>query len=68
MVEVTHPFTGVNFVSHYFLMVDTKINRLLDGITPSFTPAQATNSLVRSIKVMSGEQHSTIPCTISSTA
>jgi hypothetical protein len=30
---VTHPLIGVDFLSHFGLLVDCKHNRLLDGVT-----------------------------------
>jgi hypothetical protein len=33
MADVTHPIIGVDFLSHFGLLVDCRNNRLLDGIT-----------------------------------
>jgi hypothetical protein len=33
VADVTHPIIGVDFLSHFGLLVDCRNNRLLDGIT-----------------------------------
>jgi hypothetical protein len=52
VADVTHPIIGVDFISHFGLLVDCRNNRLLDGITSLSVPAQAANALVPSIKTI----------------
>jgi hypothetical protein len=44
VVDVTHPFIGVDFLSHFGLLKDCKNNRLLDEVTSLSVPALATSS------------------------
>jgi hypothetical protein len=53
VADVTQPPIGADFLSHYGLLVDCKEKRLLDGVTSSSAPAQATSSRILSAKVMS---------------
>jgi hypothetical protein len=50
VADVTHPIIGVDFRSHFDLLVDCRNNRLLDGITSLSVPAQAANALIPSVK------------------
>jgi hypothetical protein len=54
VANVTHPNTGVEFLSHFGLLVDCRNNRLLDGVTSLSVPAQAASSLVPSVKTVTG--------------
>jgi hypothetical protein len=45
---------GVDFLSHFGLLVDCKHNRLLDGVTSLSVQAQAASSLIPSVKTISG--------------
>jgi hypothetical protein len=50
VADVTQPFIGADFLSHYGLAVDFKCKRLLDNVTSLSTPAQAANSRIPSVK------------------
>jgi hypothetical protein len=52
VADVTQPIIGVDFLSHFGLLVDCRNNRLLDGITSLFVPAQAANTPVTSVKTI----------------
>jgi hypothetical protein len=54
VADIQTPVIGVDLLSHFGLLVDCRNNRLLDGDTSLSTPAQAANSLIPSIKTMSG--------------
>jgi hypothetical protein len=54
MDDVTHPLIGVDFLSHFGLLVDCRNNRLLDGVTSLFVPAQAAASLILSVTTITG--------------
>jgi hypothetical protein len=54
VADGTHHPIDVDFLSHFSLLVDCKHNRLLDKVTPLFVSAQATISLIPSIKTISG--------------
>jgi cleavage and polyadenylation specificity factor subunit 1 len=53
VADVTQPLIGADFLSNYGLLVDCKYTRLLDGVTSLSAPAQAANSRIPSVKVMS---------------
>jgi hypothetical protein len=53
VADVTHPLIGVDFLSHFGLLVDCKHNGLLDKITSS-VPAQDASFLIPSIETISG--------------
>jgi hypothetical protein len=50
VANVTQPLIGADFLSHYGLLVDCRTNRLLDGVTSLSVPAQASRSLLPSVK------------------
>jgi cleavage and polyadenylation specificity factor subunit 1 len=52
VADVTHTIIGVDFLSHFGLLVDCQNNRLLDEITSLYVPAQAANALVPSVKTI----------------
>jgi cleavage and polyadenylation specificity factor subunit 1 len=54
MADVTHPLIGVDFLSHFGLLVDCRNNRLLDGVTSLSAPAQAASSQIPSVKNITG--------------
>jgi hypothetical protein len=54
VADVTHPIIGVDFLSHFGLLVDCRNNRLLDGVTSLSVPAQAASALVPSVKTVTG--------------
>jgi hypothetical protein len=54
VADVTRPIIGVDFLSHFGLLVDCRNNRLLDRVTSS-VPAQATSALIPSIKTIIGD-------------
>jgi hypothetical protein len=49
-----HSLIGVDFLPHFGLPVDCRNNRLLDGFTSLSVPAQASSSLIPSIKTITG--------------
>jgi hypothetical protein len=53
VAEVELPIIGVEFLSHFNLLVDCK-NRLLDGITSLFTQCNSATHAVPSIKAIAG--------------
>jgi hypothetical protein len=53
VADVTQPLIGVDFLSHFGLLVDCRNNRLLDGVTSLSAPAQPANSLIHSVKTIS---------------
>jgi hypothetical protein len=53
VADVSQPLIGVDFLSHFGLLVDCRNNRLLDGVTSLSSLAQAANSLIPSIKTIS---------------
>jgi hypothetical protein len=55
MADVTRPIIGVDFLSHFGLLVDCRNNRLLDGITSLSVPAQAASALIPSVKTIIGD-------------
>jgi hypothetical protein len=44
---------GVDFLSHFGLLVDCRNNRLLDGVTLLSAPAQAASAHIPSVKAIS---------------
>jgi hypothetical protein len=52
--HVTYPLIGVEFLSHFGLLVDCRINRLLDGVTSFSVPTRAASSQVTSEKSITG--------------
>jgi hypothetical protein len=40
LTDVTHPIIGVDFLSHFGLLVDCRNSRLLDGVTSLFALGQ----------------------------
>lgn len=56
IADVTKPIVGVDFLSHYNLLVDCRHNRLIDGLTSLSITAPHCKSLeVTAIKVVSGD-------------
>jgi hypothetical protein len=55
VADVTRPIIGVDFRSHFGLLVDCRNNRLLDGVTSLSVPAQAASALIPSVKTIIGE-------------
>jgi hypothetical protein len=53
VADVTQPLIGADFLSNYGLLVDSKYKRLLDGVTSLSAPAQAANSRIPGVKVVS---------------
>jgi hypothetical protein len=53
VADVTQPLIGADFRSHHRLLVDFKYKRLLDSVTSLSAPAQAANSRIPSVKVVS---------------
>jgi hypothetical protein len=53
VADVTQPLIGVDFLSHFGLLIDCKHNRLLDGVTSLSAPAQAASLRTTSIKCAS---------------
>jgi hypothetical protein len=53
VANVTHPIIGMDFLSHFGLLVHCRNNCLLDGVTMS-APAQAASSQVPSVKTITG--------------
>jgi hypothetical protein len=55
VADVTQPIIGVDFLSHFGLLVDCRNNRLLNGVTVLSVPAQAVSTLAPSVKtILSG--------------
>jgi hypothetical protein len=54
VADVTHPLIGINLLSHFGVLVDCKYDRLLDRVTSLSVPAQATSSLIPSVKTING--------------
>jgi hypothetical protein len=54
VADAIHPIIGVDFISHFGLLVDCRNNRLLDGVTSLSVPAQASSALVPSVKTVTG--------------
>jgi hypothetical protein len=53
VADVAQPLIGVDFLSHYGLLVDCRNNHLLDEVTSFSSPAQPANSLIPSVKTIS---------------
>jgi hypothetical protein len=54
VTDATHPIIGVNFLSHFGLLVDCGNNRLLEGVTSLAVPTQAASALILSTKTITG--------------
>jgi hypothetical protein len=54
VANVTHPIIGMDFLSHFGLLVDCRNNRLLDGVKTLTALAQAASSQVPSVKIITG--------------
>jgi hypothetical protein len=54
VADVTRPIVGVDFLSHFGLLVDSRNNRLLDGVTSLSVPALAAIALIPSVKTIIG--------------
>ncbi|XP_068628033.1 uncharacterized protein [Battus philenor] len=56
VADVTRAIIGVDFLSHYNIMVDVRNQRLIDGVTTLATVASPanTNESISSVKVISG--------------
>jgi hypothetical protein len=52
VADVTHPIIGVDFLSHFCLLVDCRKNRLLEGVTSLAIQAQAASELIPSVKTI----------------
>jgi cleavage and polyadenylation specificity factor subunit 1 len=52
VADVTHPLIGVDFLSHFGLLVDCRNTRLLDGITSLSAPTKAASSHIPSVKII----------------
>jgi hypothetical protein len=52
VADVTHPIIGVDFLSHFCLLVDCRNNGLLDGVTLLSLLAQAASLLIPSVKTI----------------
>jgi cleavage and polyadenylation specificity factor subunit 1 len=53
VADVTHPFIGADFFSHFGLLVDCRNNRLLDGVTSLSAQAKPASSAIPSVKLIS---------------
>jgi hypothetical protein len=62
VADVTQPLIGVDFLSHFGLLVDCRNNCLLDGVTSLSSPAQPANSLIPSVKIISSGRPMCIYC------
>jgi hypothetical protein len=54
VADVTCPIIGVDFLSHFGLLVDCRNNRLLDGVTSLAVPAHVASARIPSIKTITG--------------
>ena len=54
IADITKPIIGVDFLSFYNLLVDTRQHRLIDGVTLLTTTAYPVCSSIQHIKVVSG--------------
>jgi hypothetical protein len=52
VADVTHPIIGVDFISHFGLLVDCRNNRLLGGVTSLYVLAHAASALNPSVKTI----------------
>ncbi len=55
VANVELPIIGVDFLSHFNLLVDCKNNRLLDGITSLSSPGHRAKSTVSSVKTIASD-------------
>jgi hypothetical protein len=55
VADVTKPIIGVDFLSHFNLLVDTRIQRLVYGITSLTTAASVSKQPSQSVKAMSSD-------------
>jgi hypothetical protein len=55
VADVTRPNIGVDFLSHFGLLVDCRNNRLLDGTTLLSVQAQEASTLIPSVKTIIGD-------------
>ena len=53
VADVTHPIIGVDFLSHFGLLVDCRNNRIQDGVTTLSAMASAGDALILSVKTIS---------------
>ena len=54
MADVTHPIIGVDFLSHFDLLVDCRNERLMYRVTTLFVRAQAASMQISSVKTSTG--------------
>ncbi|PNF34364.1 hypothetical protein B7P43_G15490 [Cryptotermes secundus] len=54
VADVTHPIIGVDFLSHFGLLVDCRNERLMDRVTTLSVQAQATSMQISSVKTNTG--------------
>jgi cleavage and polyadenylation specificity factor subunit 1 len=54
VADVTNSLIGVDFLSHFGLLVVCRNNRLLEEVTSLSAPAQAASSLIPSVKTITG--------------
>ena len=59
MAKVELPIIGMDFLSHFNLLVDCRNNRLLDGITSLSSPGHRTKSTVLSVKTIASRRFNT---------
>jgi hypothetical protein len=52
--DVTRPIVGVDFLSHFGLLVDCRNNQLLDVVTSLSIPDQAASTVIPSVKTITG--------------
>jgi hypothetical protein len=52
VADVTHPIIGVDFLSHFGLLVDCWNSHLLDGVTLLFAPAKTASAHIPSVKTI----------------
>ncbi len=55
VAKVELPIIGMDFLSHFNLLVDCRNNRLLDGITSLSSPGHRTKSTVLSVKTIASD-------------
>jgi hypothetical protein len=55
VANVTQPIIGVDFISHFGLLLYLKMKRLLDGTTSLSAPAQTASSQIPSVKLITGD-------------
>ncbi|XP_023720537.1 uncharacterized protein LOC111871567 [Cryptotermes secundus] len=53
LADVPHPLIGVDFLSHFGLLMDCRNSRILDWVTMLSVPASAANALIPSVKTIS---------------